>query len=342
MAVSDDIRTGFDEDLLVRIAHRYYIENRSQREIAHELGFSRPKVQRLLERARETGIVEIRINGASAGAAALESRLRVAFGLTDAIVTEGEGDQDAQRQSVARAAAAYLEGHAQSEVVVAVGMGRNTGELADFYRPSQATGCTFVSAMGGSPSIAAPTNPNDICRVLAERAGGRCESLFAPAFVETRAVRDRLVRQEAVAHTLRIASDASVAVVGVGGTDDACTMVKSGCCPLTEMARLRAAGAVGDILGNYFDVEGQLMAPGLEGRIVGLTLPQLRRIPMVIVMASERSDKIEALLGALRTGVPDVLIVDEDNARHVLEMNGSADTGDQTRSVRRTNKLAGV
>lgn len=342
MTSVDQSRVAADDELLVRVAHRYFIDGRSQLQIGQELGFSRPKVQRLLDRARETGVVEIRINGASAGAAALESRLRVAFELTDAVVPAGDPDPQGQRRAVARAAAAYLERHALPGAVVAVGMGRNTGELAAFYRPAQPSGCTFVSAMGGSPSIDAPTNPNDICRALAERAGGRCESLFAPAFVETRAVRDGLVRQQAVAHTLRIAARADLAVVGVGGTDDGCTMVRSGCCPLAEMVRLRAAGAVGDILGNYFDETGRLIAAG-EDRIVGLTLAELRRIDTVVVVASESADKTAALLGALRTGVPDVLVVDERSARLVLEAASDhpVDPGGQARS-RPSNQTQGV
>ena len=339
---ADHRRAAADEQLLVRVAHRYFVDGRSQLEIGRELGFSRPKVQRLLDRARETGVVEIRINGASAAAAALEPLLRVAFGVDDAIVTASEPDPQAQRQGVAIAAAGYLERHAPPGAVIAVGMGRNTGELAASYRPSHPTRCTFVSAMGGSPSLDAPTNPNDICRVLAERSGGRCESLFAPAFVESRAVRDGLLRQEAVDHTLRIAAQAAIAVVGVGGTDDSCTMVRSGCCPLAEMARLRAGGAVGDILGNYFDVAGRLIESDLQDRIVGLSLAQLRGIATVIVVASESAAKADALLGALRTGVPDVLIVDETNARLVLEKIAKPSSSASPTRPQTTNETLGV
>jgi deoxyribonucleoside regulator len=130
VTASNSQRAAADEQLLVRVAHRYYIDGRSQLEIGRELGFSRPKVQRLLDRARETGVVEIRITGASASAAALEPRLRAAFGITDAIVTTGEAEPQAQRRGVARAAAEYLERHAPPGGVIAVGMGRNTGELA--------------------------------------------------------------------------------------------------------------------------------------------------------------------------------------------------------------------
>ena len=132
-------------------------------------------------------------------------------------------------------------------------------------------------------------------------------------------MRDRLLRQEAVAHTLRIAAEAGMAVVGVGGTDDGCTMVRSGCCSLEEVRHLRAAGAVGDILGNYFDADGELIGSPLNDRFVGLSLEQLRRIERVVVAASESADKSSALLGALRTGVPRVLIADETTARVLLD-----------------------
>jgi DNA-binding transcriptional regulator LsrR (DeoR family) len=328
MALSDR-RSNADQQLLVRVAHRYFIAGRSQLEIGRELGFSRPKVQRLLDRARDSGVVDIRIIGPSAEAAALEFQVRRDFQLDDAIITPSDPDPQAQRRAVARATAEYLERHVPPGGVVAVGMGRNTGELASVFRPAHSLDCTFVSAMGGSPSIDAPTNPNDICRALAERAGGRCESLFAPAFVESRAMRDRLLRQEAVGHTLRIAAEAAIAVVGVGGTDDGCTMVRSGCCPLEEMQRLRAARAVGDILGNYFDAAGELIASSLNDRIVGLTLAQLRRIDRVIVTASESADKASALLGALRTGIPDVLIADETTARLLLDAAHEPSPGDR-------------
>ena len=41
-----------EHELLARIAHRWYVDDRTQSEIAQEFGLSRPKVQRLLRRAR--------------------------------------------------------------------------------------------------------------------------------------------------------------------------------------------------------------------------------------------------------------------------------------------------
>ena len=132
-------------------------------------------------------------------------------------------------------------------------------------------------------------------------------------------MRDRLLEQEAIAHTLSAAARADVALVGIGGTDDGCTMVRSGCLSLDEITRLRDAGAVGDVLGNYVDARGTLIVAPHSQRLIALSIEDLLRIDTVVAVVSE-AEKPLAILGVLRSGVIDVLIVDEGNARAVLEL----------------------
>jgi DNA-binding transcriptional regulator LsrR (DeoR family) len=308
-------------ELLVRVASLYYLDNMSQGDIAHSLSLSRAKVQRLLDRARREGIVEIRIHALPSMNLDLEAQLKTTFGLREAVVAPSHPDAQAQRDSVARAAADYLHRQLRDGLVVAVGMGRDTGAVPNFFNPSRTIECTFVSAMGGSPRLDAPINPNEICRALAVRSGGKAESLYAPAYVETAEMRDMLLQQEAVRHTLEVAARADLALVGIGSTNDECTMVRSGCLSLEQIRQLRANMVVGDILANYFDINGDLMISSLYGRLVGLTMDELRNIGTLIAVVSE-VNKTRAILGALRTGAIDVLAVDANNAQAVLEMAG--------------------
>jgi DNA-binding transcriptional regulator LsrR (DeoR family) len=328
----EDLRQD-EQELLARIAHRYYVDDRTQAAIGREFGLSRPKVQRLLERARAVGLVEIRIQAPPGLDLDLERDLRAAFGLSDAVVAPERPDPGSQREAVARSAAQYLERRLQDGTIVAVSHGRDAGAIPRFFRPRRRLDCTFVSAMGGSPRADAPTNPNEICRALAERAGGRAESLYAPAYVESVEVRDRLLAQEAIAHTLRLARQASLALVGIGGTDDDCTLVRSGCLSPAEMARLREQGAVGDVLGNYVDLQGRSVAAPHRDRLVGLSVDELRRIGTVVAVASE-AEKPRAILGVLRSGVIDVLVVDARNARTVLALAREGADGGHLRERR--------
>lgn len=309
-----------EHELLARIAHRSYVDRQTQSEIAEEFGMSRPKVQRLLDRARTSGVVEIYIDAPQGLDLDLETRLAQTFGLVRAVVSPAVADPQEQRGAVARAAARYLGRRLAHGDVVAVSHGRDIGAVPRYFRPADPIDCVFASAMGGSPRVDAPTNPNEIGRAMAQRCGGRAESLYAPAYVESAEVRDQLLSQEAVAHALEAAAAATVALVGVGGTDDECTMVRSGCLSLEGVAQLRAEGAVGDILGNYVDRSGRhLEAAPHASRLVGLSLEDLRAIDTVIAVASG-AEKPEAILGVLRTGIIDVLIVDADNARAVLHL----------------------
>ncbi len=315
-----------EHELLARIAHRSYIDNRTQEEIGQEFGLSRPKVQRLLERARTSGVVDIHIATPPGLNLELEARLMDAFHLADAIVSPNRPDSETQRAAVARSAATYLERRLRNGDVVAVGHGRDTGEVPRFFRPAASLDVIFVSAMGGSPHVDTPTNPNEICRGLAEDCGGRAVSLYAPAYVESADMRDRLLDQDAISATLDVAARANVALIGVGGTDDNCTMVRSGCLSLDEIARLRDKGAVGDVLGNYVDVTGGLIDAPHSERLIALSINDVRRIGTVIAVASE-PEKTMAILGALRGEIIDVLVVDEANARAVLELAGTPGGG---------------
>lgn len=306
-------------DFLTRLSSLYYLEGKTQAKVAQELGISRQKVQRLLQQARELEIVKINIRTLPTVSLDLEKRLKAHFKLKNVVVAASPPGEMEHRQAVARAAASYLERHLSNGTVVAVGMGRNTGGIPDFFNPPRVIDCTFVSAMGGSPHVGESINPNTICQKLATNSGGRAMSLHAPAYVDSKRVRDILFAQEAVKPILTQSKRADKAIVGIGTPSDDSTLVRMDCLSVAEAHRLGASGAVGDVLGDYFDEEGRMINSDLQGRLVGLTLEDLRNIPEVIAAVSE-TGKSKAILGALRTGVIHTLITDSDNAMDVLCM----------------------
>jgi len=310
-----------DIELMTRVASLYYLDDITQHEIAQQLGLSRPKVGRLLKRAREVGIVEIRVNTHPALSIQLEHQFKEQFGLQQVLLASTQNDPTIQRLQVARVVASFLERSLQDKQTVAVGMGRNTGAIPDGVDSiNRRIACRFVSALGGSPQSSPPLNPNDICRRLAEAFGGEAKSLFAPAYAATPQMRDTLLSHDQISQTLDDASQADYALVGIGDARDDSAVVQMECFSASEMQVLRKAGAVGDIFGSFFDIHGQPIADGVQNRVVGLSLHDLRQIPCVIAIASE-SDKAHAILGALRTGVVNVLATNTENARAILDLD---------------------
>lgn len=306
-------------EFLTRLASLYYLKGKTQAEVAGELSISRQKVQRFLQECREEGVVEINIRTLPLISLELEDRLREKFGLLDVVVANSHSNQAESRRSVARAAASYLERNLKKGMAITVGMGRNTGEIPNFFNPSHSIDCTFLPAMGSSPHVGETINPSDICAKLSMNCKGKSFPLYAPAYVESQQVRDILIAQAAVGSTLQKAKNADMAIVGIGAPTDNATLVRMDCLSRTEVRHLKKTGAVGDILGAFFDQQGHMLASDLYGRLVGLALEDLRRIKTVVAVVSEHN-KAGAIFGALQTGVLKVLITDSDNAQKVFDL----------------------
>src|SRR4051812_34440557 len=95
--------------LTASIARRYYIDGRSKIDIADEFGMSRFKVARLLESARESGLVRIEIRAEGDIDVDLSARLQDRFGLQHSVVVDTPDDDPASlREHLGRAAARLL------------------------------------------------------------------------------------------------------------------------------------------------------------------------------------------------------------------------------------------
>lgn len=317
-----------DEELFQlqsRVAMLYYLEEKTQGEVADELNLSRQKVQRLLKQAREVGIVEVHVHSIPVLHSEQEARLKAVFGLEDAIVAPSHPDEARCRLAVARAAADYLARHLNDGTTVAIGLGRNMSEIANALHLNSVVDCTFVSAMGGSPYIGEAINPNNIVSLMAARAGGEARQLYAPAYVESKGARDLFMEQEVVREPLGLAKKADMALVGIGTPDDDSILVQAGVISVAAVRRLREANAVGEVLGNYFDKQGRAVSSGLHERLIALTLDDLKSIPKVVGVASEK-EKTLAIYGALCNGLLKGLITDCDNSVRILQMAGALDS----------------
>ncbi|MBD8515299.1 sugar-binding transcriptional regulator [Photobacterium sp. WH77] len=313
-----------DTDLLTEIAILYYQQSATQEEISKKFGISRPKVSRLLRKAREEGIVEITVKFHPIHSAQLEQRLMDRFNLKRALIALDQPSAQEQRMQVSTLVSAYLDGYLRDDVVVAVGQGQNVAAVADHPGIVSHRNARFVCAIGGTHRSGDTINADHICRRLAKKFGGTSETLYAPAYVDSEVTQQVFITHPNVSETLNQARKAEFALVGIGDMDENSHMVKLGCFTAKEFVEARLNdGIVGDIGGfDFFRLDGQQAGTLMRGRVVGLEMSDLHRIPNVIAMASE-SRKALAILGALRTGVIDVLATSASCAMALLNMSDS-------------------
>ena len=314
-------RAASDIDLMTEVAMLYYLENITQEAIAKRFDLSRVKVGRLLKRARDEGIVEVRVLQHPAMNTELEQALVQRFELDRALIAVDHGDPDTQRSAVASLVANYLNKTLGDGMIVAVGMGRNVGAVADNVFMPVTRSCTFVCAIGGSLKAGEYMNPDHICRRLALRFGAESETLYAPALVANPELRSALINNDTVRSTLDRARRADIAMIGIGDMSENSNMVRMGWFSPQEIAQARISGTVGDMMGyDFIDIHGHPAVNTLQGRVIGLSVQELLRIPDVIAIASENT-KAAATLGALRSGVINTLATTVSNAYTILALD---------------------
>ena len=135
-----------DEQLHVRVAWLYHMEDLTQAEIAGRLGLTRLRVNRILSECREAGLIHVAITSRLESCVALERQLCAEFGLADAVIVPTPRNADKLAPLVGGAAAEYLAHSLSQQPVRVFGVGWATRSA----RPSAASR-RWTCRRSGSP-----------------------------------------------------------------------------------------------------------------------------------------------------------------------------------------------
>ena len=307
-----------DRAALIKAARMYFLDGRSQDDIARVLGTSRSNVSRMLTAARTQGIVEIRVHDRTARAADLEQALRDRFGLRHARVAAFRPGAGAAA-AVGDLAAQWLDESLQDGQVVALSWGTSLQAMVDAFAVDQPRRVEVVPLVGGLPTVSRLVAGEELVRELAGRLGARHRFLHAPALLRSRAARDSLLAEPSVAEVLDRAGAADIAMVGIGtaGVGSSADIIDGLGLSADERAEFLAAGPVGDTCCRFFDARGRAVGGAVRGRVLAVELEQLRAIPTVVGVATG-AEKAPGVLGALRGELVGGLVVDTGLALALL------------------------
>lgn len=310
-------------DLATQVARLYFDRGLSKVEIATRLGMSRFRVARLIDGALAGGLVRIEYRDVPTEDVELARTIEDRFEIDLCSVAAMPNTDGGALSRVARLGAAILDGLIAGGETVGVAWGSTLAAVVREIPTRSDPSIAVVQLAGGSSQIDRELEPGQLSRLLADRLGGVHHALFAPAFVESRALRRALLRQPDVADAADRFESISLAIVGIGampsGTGQtSSSLLRSGVLTAETVARLVGLGAVGDLVVHPFDAAGQFVAPDLAERAMAIGVADLRRTRRVVAVATGL-EKAAAIRGALRTGVVRILVTDAPTARAVLE-----------------------
>jgi DNA-binding transcriptional regulator LsrR (DeoR family) len=138
-----------------------------------------------------------------------------------------------------------------------------------------------------------------------------------PMFARRPEDRAVLREQDGVAEAIALARQASLLIMGIGEATQDAFLVVSGVVGPDELVAARAAGAVGEMLGKFFDQNGREVVTPLHARSVAE--PSLTPSPSRDVIAvAGGAGKTHAIHAVLRSRLLSGLITDELTARQLV------------------------
>lgn len=303
---------------MARTAWLYYSEELTQGQIAEKLGVSRSTVIRLLQRARQSGLVNISL-GVSAETFEVERDLEALFALKQVRIVPDAEDTEMQQRWMGQAAAEALQEMGRQDSIVAVSWGSTLRAMADSLQGEvKIPGMQIVALIGGLHNASRGTNPYEVAELVGQSFGAPARALYAPVYVRNAETAAGLISDPGLAEALDMARRAALVVFSVGTLDDDATMLKLGYVNTTEKDFLRRRGAVADIACRWIDSEGRPVELPPTINPIGIALQDLRRIPDRLMVAGG-DKKLKAIRASLQGGYATHLIVNEGVALALLE-----------------------
>ncbi|SHE79183.1 DNA-binding transcriptional regulator LsrR, DeoR family [Seinonella peptonophila] len=309
-----------DKKQLIKIAKMYYLEELTQAAIAKKVGVSRPVISKMLQRAKDEGIVEITIHDDGFDLTEWEQQIASYYHLRDVVIVSTEDmNAEAALTTLGRAAAQFVSKAIRGAEVIGVSWGKSLHEMILEYPIERRDQIKVIPLVGGIGSRKVELHSNQIAYEWAKKMNAQCESLYAPAFVESEELKEDLIRQANIASVIEQGKSADVAIVGIGNPYEQSTLYELGYLSEEDLQSLKQANVMGDIGSHYILANGQRADDlSLNRRVIGIELEGLKNIPKVIGVAAGHH-KVPGIKAALRGGYLDILITDDQTAKNLLE-----------------------
>ncbi|MYU26343.1 sugar-binding domain-containing protein [Streptomyces sp. SID8352] len=311
--------------LMAVISRLYHVHGLRQRDIAVRLDMSQARVSRVLKQAEAHGIVRTVVAVPEGLHPDLEEELEHRFGLQEVHVVEVGPARGDTAVVLGRAAARYLsEAGLSGEVVGFTSWSRALQEMARATPLASRPAARYVVEMLGD--LGSPLLQHSAARstqAMAHALGAEAVFLRTPGVMPSPAMRAAVLGDAHVRRALDLLDRLDVAFVGVGPPDVHSGLEAGDHYFTTEqLARVRAAGAVGQLNQRFLDAAGLPVRTPLDDLVVGSTLDAVVRARRRVVVAGGAA-KHRAIGAALAGGYVDVLITDVATARAQLATDGA-------------------
>jgi deoxyribonucleoside regulator len=310
------------DELASRTALLYYEYQKSQNEIAAELGISRSYVSQLLSYAREAGMVKITINIDNdylqeAVFAAKFPHLRHVYILQSPSTEYTEAN-------IGQFAAPHISRLVNGADRIGINLGYAVQSVIECLDESDFQPLkhkTVVQIMGGVGNGLNDTMmPGELVTRLAKTIGAKCFYLNCPVIIENSSLKQALMQESSIALLVNAWKTLDLVIMGIGVVDE-----RSRLFPMlsSEMRTIiEKSHACSEITVNFFTEHGEYLPILLDNKL-SIPYKDLRTVKTKVVIG-HGLHKARAILAGLRAKMIDVLVTDSITLEEMNTIESSA------------------
>ena len=305
--------------LATRAAWLHFAAGLTQAEVATRLNVQNTKAHRLIARANREGLIRVFVDGDISTCLELEQSLAKAYSLTFCEVAPDLSEDALPLKALGITGARYLRAILErgEHEVIGVGHGRTLASAIEHLPRTPTAGTRFVSLMGGVTRKFA-ANPFDVIHRIAERTGADSYVMPVPLLVNSPEDKAVLASQPGIRDVVAMTHDASLLLLGIGTVDRDASLIASGMIEISEIAKVKAAGGVGEALGVFFNRHGKALETDLTSRTMSFDFTDGKKREAVAIAGGR--DKAKAIDAVLRSGFITGLITDERTAQELTKL----------------------
>ncbi len=309
-----------DRDLLVEIAVMYYLENKTQTEISKELYMSRPKVSRLLQKARDLNIVDIKINYDSDDFNRVAKQIQHRFGVENVVIVKTLSDEEETIKEIGKAAANELKYYIKDGVKIGMSWGRTVKAMVDAFKPKKLYDIKIVELFGAVEYGDESQEFLSIGYEFSQKVNGAFYSLPSPLFIHDTKTRNILLENPIIKNTLKMIDECDFIVTSLGVVNTSLPQrIWDAHVDPKSRKELLDQGAEGYLCAHFFDQDGQFIQHPINDNIIGIKTESIRKNNIVLIAGG--LTKCRAIHSILKGGYVNTLVSDDKTLKKILSQD---------------------
>lgn len=314
-------KNTFDEDsaaLLAEVAELYYNQGMTQQEIAGRFDCNRFKIAKMIQSARDEGIVEITVHKPNKRHRQLEQALIEEFQLSTAIVLDIRDLSRAESMpALGKAAAMYLEQLLTPGSTIGVTWGKSIRCVVSAMEQKTQNPVNALQLCGCFHHLNTSDGSRSITHDIAIKMNGEYFYLNLPFYINDENARNAMLREPLIESTLKLSRKMQVVLTGVGSRSSLPfnnPVLKP---YISEADQQKAPDCIGSIYGRVIDKDGRIADLGINEKLVSAALQDILTTPHKLAVAAGRH-KTDILIACMKKHYINELITDRSTAEQIL------------------------